>query len=274
MSSRSLVFFAAIAFIFLVTGQFLMGRQGLLLGFLIASAFNFYIYFLSERRVLIFFQTEQVVGQDIWGIQDCLSKISKALRTQSPKIFISAFPEPFILTMSRGWGETKIILTESLLRELNKQEVEDLLTLQLHYSTSNTSLFLGFRTLLCEIFFILAQFFDFLLNLPFYLSRSTERITFVQKVFLPFAFVLQQSFQKDLMKSDEYVAKLIGSKERLAKLIWKLNSLNHNSPLQAPPSCAVAYAVNPLTYEGINSYFQRHAPLEERIKNLIGNKTV
>ncbi len=274
MSSRSLVFFAMIAFLFLVSGQLLMGRQGLLLGFLIASAFNFYIYFLSEKRILVFFQTERTIGQDIWGIQDCLSKISKILRTQPPQIYISSFSEPFVFTMSRGWGQTKIILTESLLKELNKQEVEDLLTLQLHYSTSNTSLFLGFRTLLCEIFFILAQFFDFILNLPFYFSKNSERVTFFQKVFLPFAFLLQQSFQKDLMKADEYVAQLIGSKERLARLLWKLNSLNHNTPLQAPPSCAIAYAVNPLTYEGINSYFQRHAPLEVRIQNLIGSKTI
>lgn len=274
MNSKSLLFFAIISFLFLLVGQITFGRQGLLLGFLIASVFNLYIYFLSEKRVLSFFSGTEVLGQDIWGLRESVQNISRTLRVQPPKVYISDSAEPFVLTMSRGWGHTKIIITESLLNELSKDEVQDLLTLQIFYATSNISMFLGFRTLLCEIFFILAQFFDFVLNLPFYFNKNSQRVNFFQKLFAPIAALLQSSFKKELLKADEYVAQLIGSKERLAKLIWKLNSLNHNSPVKAPPSCALVYAVNPLTVDGINSYFRRHTKLQDRIKNLIGTTSI
>lgn len=273
LNSRSLAFFTFISFVFLITGQLLLGRQGLLVGFLIASAFNFYIYFLSEKRVLHVFDAQPVVGQDIWGIQGKLKKICASFRTAYPKIYITQSPSPISFSMSRGWGHTRIIISEKLLQELNSQEIEDLLTLHVFYTIAKPSLYVGFRTLLCEVFFIFAQFADFIINIPFYLAKS-KKVVFTQKLFLPIGQMIQNSFRKDLIAMDEHVAQAIGSKERLASLLWKLNSLNHNTPSEAPPSCALVFSVNPLTETGLHSYFQRHFTLETRIKALVGNKTI
>lgn len=274
MNSRNLIFFSIISFLFLIAGQLLWGRQGLLLGFLIASAFNYYIYFFSEKRILRFFSARELIGQDIWGLDRIIKDIAKTHRYQPPKILMSPQKKFFSLTLSRGWGHNFIILTEDLLNELSKEEAQDLLTLHSYYANTNLSFFLGFRTTLCEVFFILSQSFDFLLNIPLIILGAKDSIVFFQRALAPVIGFIQGTFHKDLKAMDEDVAKIIGSKDRYARLLWKLHSLNHNHPIVAPPSCALLYPINPLTSNHLDPYFQKHQSIQERIKLLTGAHSI
>jgi heat shock protein HtpX len=268
---RGWIFLGIVSFLFLATGQAILGRQGLLLGFLAASALNFYIYIISEKMIFNFFKAEQLEGQDAWGVTSSLAKASENFQSYPPQVYLTKINSPLIFCTSRGWGKSKIILSEALLDKLTKEEIQDLLTIHMLYLLSLSSFFIGFRTQFAEIIYVIGKFLDTVLSLPYIFSGQEKRIVFFQKLLLPLGTLFIQSQKKTLFSVDSRAAKIIGSKERFAKLLWKLQGLIQTKPFPAPPSPVILFVINPLTTDGLDKYFQKHLGLDIRIKNLIGH---
>lgn len=268
---RGWVFLGIVSFLFLIVGQALMGRQGLLIGFLLASALNFYIYIISEKMIFNFFKAEPLMGQDSWGATSALARAVENFHSIPPELYLTRVDSPLIFCTSRGWGKSKIIISESLLNKLTKEEIQDLLMVHMLYLLSLSSLFIGFRTQFAEIIYVIAKFLDTILSLPYIVSNIDKRAMFFQKLFLPFGTLFIESYKKTLLHVDEQAAKLIGSNERYAKLIWKLQGLIQTKPFKAPPSPVILFMINPLTTDGLDKYFQKHFDMNVRIKNLVGH---
>jgi len=241
------------------------------MGFLAASALNFYIYFVSEKMIFNFFKAEPLEGQDSWGVNSSLAKAAENFHSYPPKVYLTRISSPLIFCTSRGWGKSKIILSEALLNKLSKEEIQDLLMIHTLYLLSLSSFFIGFRTQFAEIIYVITKFLDMVLSIPFIVYGQEKRIVFFQKILLPLGTIFAETYKKTLLHVDEQAAKLIGSKERYAKLIWKLQGLIQTQPLPAPPSPVILFVINPLTTNGLDKYFQKHFGLDVRIKNLIGH---
>lgn len=268
---RGWIFLSIVSFLLLVGGQALLGRQGLLIGFLAASALNFYIYFVSEKMIFNFFKAVPLEGQDSWGVTNALSKAVENFHSFPPQIYITKIESPLIFCTSRGWGKSKIILSEALLNKLNRDEIQDLLMIHMLYLLLLNSFFVGFRTQFAEIIYVITKFLDTLLSLPYIAYSQNKRVVFFQKLFLPIGTIFAKSHKKNLLIIDEKAAKAIGSKERYAKLLWKLQGLVQTRPFPAPPSPVILFVINPLTTDGLDKYFQKHFGLDIRIKNLVGH---
>ncbi|MES2770141.1 MAG: hypothetical protein V4596_13430 [Bdellovibrionota bacterium] len=268
---RGWIFLGIVSFLFLIAGQALFGRQGLLMGFLAASALNFYIYFVSEKMIFNFFKAEALTGQDSWGVTSSLVKAAENFHSFPPQVYITKIDSPLIFCTSRGWGKSKIILSEALLNKLTKEEIQDLLMIHMLYLLSLSAFFIGFRAQFAEIIYVITKFLDLILSLPYIVSGQDKKIVFFQKILLPFGTIFAETHKKTLLHVDEQAAKLIGSKERYAKLIWKLQGLLQTKPFPAPPSPVILFMINPLTTNGLDKYFQKHFGLDVRIKNLVGH---
>lgn len=269
-NSRGWIFLSLVSLVFMIIGQLMFGRQGLLLGFFVASALNVYIYFISEKIIFNFYKAEPLKGQDPWGAGSALQKVSQQFRAPPAQIFITRMDCPILFCSHRGWGKNKIILSDSLLDKLTPLEIQDLLTIHMFYLLGSHSLFVGFRSQFTETIFIISRALDIFISLP-RLIVGKKPFVFFQKLFLPLGTLFMKSFKKSLLSTDEQAAKVIGSNERMAKLLWKLDSLFTTKPLSTPPSPNILCLVNPLTYEGLDLYFQRHFSIDKRIKNLLGH---
>ena len=70
-------------------------------------------------------------------------------------------------------------------------------------------------------------------------------------------------------QADATGAQLTGNPLPLAGALQKLDDYAHNAPmLEANPSTANMFIVNPLSGGGISSLFSTHPPIEERIRRL------
>jgi heat shock protein HtpX len=271
VDNRGWIFLGLVSLFFLILGQAILGRQGLLIGFFVASALNIYIYFVSEKLLVSFFKAKALEGQDCWGVADGMVKVCDGFHTPEPHVYITKIDSPIICCTSRGWGRSKIILSEHLLEKLDREEIYHLLLIHVLYILSLNSFFIGFRTQFAEIIFVITRFLDSVLSLPLIFSGQDKRIVFFQKMFTPIGTIFFDSQRSILLGVDEQAARLIGSNEKYAKLIWKLQSLIQTKPFQTPPSPSVLFVINPLTTDGLEKYFQKHFGLEVRIKKLIGH---
>ncbi len=86
----------------------------------------------------------------------------------------------------------------------------------------------------------------------------------------PFAALLIQlaiSRSREFM-ADEGGAQMAGNPLSLAGALRKLETRAHQIPMNASPSTAHMFIVNPLSGGGIAKLFSTHPPMEERIARL------
>jgi heat shock protein HtpX len=81
--------------------------------------------------------------------------------------------------------------------------------------------------------------------------------------------------QMAVSRSREYLAdatgaQIAGSPEGLARALEKLGSYSRRIPMDANPSTAHMFIVNPLSGKSLQSLFSTHPPVEERISRLRG----
>jgi heat shock protein HtpX len=89
----------------------------------------------------------------------------------------------------------------------------------------------------------------------------------------PFAAMI---IQMAISRSREYLADstgagFAGTPEGLARALDKLGQYSKRIPMNANPSTAHMFIVNPLSGRSLMSLFSTHPPLEERIARLRGN---
>ncbi len=83
--------------------------------------------------------------------------------------------------------------------------------------------------------------------------------------------------QMAISRSREYLAdatgaKLAGSSEGLASALEKLGAYSKRLPMDANPSTAHMFIVNPLSGRSLMSLFSTHPPMEERVARLRGSR--
>ena len=80
-----------------------------------------------------------------------------------------------------------------------------------------------------------------------------------------------------ISRSREYLAdgtgaSFVGNPEGLARALEKLGTYSKRLPMNANPSTAHMFIVNPLSGKSLMSLFSTHPPLEERIARLRGSR--
>ena len=99
-------------------------------------------------------------------------------------------------------------------------------------------------------------------------------VTIVLAIIAPIAAML---IQMAISRSREYIADATGARiihngRPLANALQKLETANHQLPMQVNPAQAQMYIVNPLTAGRITKLFSTHPPIEERIQRLLAMK--
>jgi heat shock protein HtpX len=83
------------------------------------------------------------------------------------------------------------------------------------------------------------------------------------------AMIIQMAISRSReYQADATGARLAGSSDGLADALGKLGSYTRQLPMNANPSTAHMFIVNPLSGRGLQSLFSTHPPLEERIARL------
>ncbi len=274
-NTRAWVFLSILSAVFLIFGEVLGGRQGLLIGFILALTLNFYLFFAGDARILKYFNVEHVKGQDPWGLQELVKNVARSISTAAPQVFLSSSPVPFAFSIGRLWGSSKVILSEGLLKKLTPEELKIVVTLQvlqiqkLHNHTS------GLLGQFSELLFLGAHGLDRFLEFLNIFTKNNE-IHFFQNLISPLGTLLMrtqikpESFLHTDLASIEFLP-AEKNPAQLAEVLWKLHSYATTQPLAMPPSMAPLFVVNPLTGRANARYFDFHPSIEARIKNLLGH---
>jgi heat shock protein HtpX len=253
------------------------GRQGLLIGFVLALATNFVSYFYSDKIVLRMYGARPVEGIDPYGLQDMVAKLADQIGIPKPKVYIIPTETPNAFATGRSPQHAAVAATEGILKLLTREEMEGVLAHELSHVQHRDTLIMAVAATLATVIMYLAQMARWAAIFGGMRRDDDDRGSGVLETLLlalvaPLAATVIQlaiSRGREFM-ADDSGAHMTGNPQALASALWKIHNYAQAMPMAATPATAHMFIVNPLYGGGLLNLFSTHPPIEERIRRLTG----
>ena len=260
---------------FMFIGNLLGGRQGLIIAFFFAAGMNLFSYWYSDKIVLRMYNAREATpGQapELYGlVQDLASRAG----LPTPKIYIIPQESPNAFATGRNPENAVVAVTEGLLKIMNREELAGVLAHELAHVKNRDILIGSIAATMAGAIMMLASIarWSAIFGVG---SDDNEGMggfgLIIMSILAPIAAVL---IQTAISRSREYMADSSGARfaqnnEGLAKALEKLGAYSRKRPMDANPSTAHMFIVNPLSGQKMMSLFSTHPPLNDRIARLRG----
>jgi heat shock protein HtpX len=258
---------------FLVFCSQTAGRAGLLLGLLVSLFFHTLFFIWGDGLLLRRFKLLPLSGKDPWGINQQV----KSLTVDSPirlssgaQVYILEDDLPTAFSLEIPLKKPMIVLTQALIKKMTPEEIEMAIIHQVCQLQYRQSLKFGVLSLLANTAAQLGLFLDRLWIPNSIFNRKQKPFLSLFSPLISILVRLSHSVQ-DLYTIDQHAAQLIGSREKLGKLIWKLEGWALTRPMELLPATSHLFIVNPERIKIKNNLLQFHPTVKDRLEKLVGS---
>jgi heat shock protein HtpX len=273
---RTTLLLGALTGLLMLIGGYFGGKSGVVIAFLFAMVMNFGSYWFSDKIVLRMYKAQEISesqAPELYGIVKNL-----ALRGDLPMPRVYVIPEntPNAFATGRDENHAVVAVTEGITRILNRDELEGVIGHELTHIKNKDMLIGSIAATLAGAIVMLANMAQWAAIFGG-VSRDDDEGRgggliglILMAILAPIAAVV---IQMAISRSREFLAdaggaKISGKPYGLAGALEKLQRASQAIPMDANPSTAHMFIVNPLTGGSLMSLFSTHPPIEERIARL------
>ncbi|HKU59724.1 MAG TPA: zinc metalloprotease HtpX [Gemmatimonadales bacterium] len=268
---KTFILLAGLMGLFLLAGQLLGGAQGLALAAILGFAFNFGMYFFSDRLVLRMYGAQVVTEAQAPELYRMVDRLRQRAGLPMPVVAVAPHDQPNAFATGRNPSHAVVAVTTGILKYVPQEELEGVIAHELAHVKNRDML----------ISTIAAGIAGVLSNLPYLLlfggSRDDEGghpyaqlalalLAPLGAMLMQFAISRQREFE-----ADRVGAQILGRPLPLANALKRLDALAHRIPMEIAPAAAPLAQVNPLAAaggRGLGRLFSTHPPTEERVARL------
>ena len=274
-SIKTALLLGALTGLLMLIGGYFGGKNGVVIAFLFAMVMNFGSYWFSDKIVLRMYKAQEISesqAPELYGIVKNL-----ALRGDLPMPRVYVIPEntPNAFATGRDENHAVVAVTEGITRILNRDELEGVIGHELTHIKNKDMLIGSIAATLAGAIVMLANMAQWAAIFGG-VSRDDDEGgggligLILMAILAPIAATV---IQMAISRSREFLAdaggaKISGKPYGLAGALEKLQRASQAIPMDANPSTAHMFIVNPLTGGSLMSLFSTHPPLEERIARL------
>lgn len=271
---KTALLLGALTVLLVFIGGAIGGQQGMLVAFVLALGMNFFAYWFSDKMVLAMYRAQPIEESQA----PALYRIVRTLATRGgipmPRVYLIPAETPNAFATGRNPQHAAVAVTEGIMRILDEEELEGVLAHELSHVKNRDVLIATIAATLAGAITYLAHMAQW--AMIFGGRRDDEEegggvLGGILMVFLaPIAAML---IQLAVSRAREYQAdasgaRLAGKPGGLAKALGKLDTASKALPMDASPSTAHLFIVNPLSGRSLLRLFSTHPPIEERIARL------
>jgi heat shock protein HtpX len=258
----------------LVGGEAIAGRQGLYYALGIAAVMNFGSYFFSEKLALMTYNAQPVTPEENPAAYRRMEPIVRGLTQRMglpmPKLWLIPDPSPNAFATGRNPSHASVAFTEGILQLMNDNEIEGVVAHELGHVLHRD-------ILISSIAAMLATAITFLARMAFWFGGSRDDedrgggiSAILMMILAPIAaMVIQMAISRSReYDADAASAKYVGSPYPLINGLEKLDGWSKRIPMEATPSTAHMFIIQPFTGESLMRLFSTHPSTEDRIARL------
>jgi heat shock protein HtpX len=275
---KTFILLAGLTVILLLIGQALGGKSGLYLGLFFALIMNFVSYWFSDKIALKMSGAQEVSQDQAPDLHQMVQRLCVQAGLPKPRVYIIPQDTPNAFATGRNPEHAAVAVTEGILRILKPEELEGVLAHELAHIKNRDILISSIAAVMAGAISYIGTMIQW--GTMFGMGRSDDEEgggrgnmigALLLAIVAPIAAML---IQMAISRSREYIADATGARiihngRPLANALQKLETANHQLPMQVNPAQAQMYIVNPLAGGGINRLFSTHPPIEERIQRLM-----
>jgi heat shock protein HtpX len=261
--------------LFVLVGSAIGGKSGAIYAFIFAALMNFVSYWFSDKIVLRMYGAKEVSEGEAPELYQIVAELTSKASMPMPKVYVMENDTPNAFATGRNPEHAAVAVTTGILRILSKEELAGVIGHELSHIRHRDILISTIAATLAGAISMLASMARF--GAIFGGGRSEDGggrggnilFTLIFSMIAAFAAML---IQMAISRSREYLADEGGAHLShplsLAKALGKLDMAVKRIPMEANPSTAHMFIVNPLRGGGVLSLFSTHPPIEERIARL------
>jgi len=255
-------------------GDLLGGQRGVAIFFVIAAAMNFFSYWFSDKIVLRAYNAQELDAQSEPELYSIVNELAHAASIPMPRLYLIDSDTPNAFATGRNANHAAVAVTRGIMRICTRDELKGVIGHELSHVTNRDILTSSIVATMAGAIMMIGTMIRWgaLFGLG---SRDNEEGSGLEGLLIggilaPIAATL---IQLAISRTREYQADASGASLThhplyLASALRKLEAANERMPLEASPSTAHLFIVNPLSATGIARLFSTHPPIDERIHRL------
>ncbi len=274
---KTTILLAILTAVIMWIGHFFGGQQGMIIALIFAGAMNFFSYWFSDKIVLKMYRAKEATQQEAPKLYEIVRNLVTKAGLPMPKLFIIPSETPNAFATGRNPEHAVVAVTDGLLKLMNKDEITGVLAHELAHVKNRDILIGSIAATMAGAIMLLASMARWSAIFGG-MSRDDDEGgsgfigLIVMAVIAPIAAMI---IQMAISRSREYLADSTGSEiaqnpNGLASALEKLGAFSKRLPMDANPSTAHMFIVNPLSGRSLMTLFSTHPPIEERIARLRG----
>jgi heat shock protein HtpX len=272
---KTALLLGALTGLLMLIGGLIGGRGGVFIAFIFAMILNFGSYWFSDKIVLKMYHAQEVSESSARDLFNIVRNLALKAQLPMPRVYI--IPEETANAFATGRNEKHAVVavTEGIMKILNKEELEGVIAHELSHIKNRDMLIGSIAATLAGAIVMLAHMAQW--AAIFGGGRSEDEDSgggiiglIAMAILAPIAAAL---IQMAISRSREYLADASGAgitknPYGLAGALAKLSKASQIIPMDANPSTAHLFIVNPLSGKLLMNLFSTHPPLENRIARL------
>jgi heat shock protein HtpX len=272
---KTALLLGALTGLLMLIGGLFGGQQGVVIAFIFAMVMNFGSYWFSDKLVLRMYKARPVSESEAPELHAMVKNLALKASLPMPHVYIIPGDTPNAFATGRDEHHAVVAVTEGILRILDRDELEGVISHELTHIKNRDMLIGSIAATLAGTIVMLAHMAQWAAIFGG-ASRDDEEGgggiigLILMAVLAPIAAAI---IQMAISRSREYLAdaggaKISGKPYDLAGALEKLSRASRAIPMEANPSTAHMFIVNPLTRRSLMNLFSTHPPIEERIARL------
>jgi heat shock protein HtpX len=274
---KTAFFLTLLTLLLMFIGRAFGGQNGMILALVIAAVMNFVSYFYSDKIALAMYRAQPVTREQLPRAYEIVERLTQKIGIPMPKIYVIPDESPNAFATGRNPSHASVALTEGILKLLNDEEMEGVLAHELGHVNNRDMLISSVAATIAGAITMVATMGRWAMIFGGMGGDREERqggglAALFMLIVAPIAASL---IQLAVSRSREYQADatgahFTGNPYALASALSKLDAYSRRLPLQATPSTAHLFIIQPLLGISFGNLFSTHPPIAKRIERLTG----
>jgi len=258
-------------------GRAFGGQNGMLLALAFAAVMNFVSYFYSDKIALRMYRAQPVTREELPRAYAAVERLTQKIGIPMPKIYVIPNDSPNAFATGRNPQHASVAVTQGILNLLTDEELEGVLAHELGHVNNRDILISSVAATVAGAITMLARMGRFAMIFGGMGGDRDDRRggglgALLMLILAPIAASL---IQLAVSRSREYQADatgahFTGNPYALASALGKLDAYSRRLPMQATPSTAHLFIIQPFLGMNFGSLFSTHPPIAKRIERLTG----
>lgn len=275
---KTALLLTALTAMIIAVGWMFGGKTGMIIALVFAGGVNLFSYWFSDKIVLKMYNAREITRSEAPDLYDIIQELVQKAQLPMPAVYVIPKSAPNAFATGRNPDHAVVAVTQGLTEIMDREEIKGVFAHELSHIKDRDILISAVAATLAGAVMVLANLARWSAIFGGGAADDEGGLGFfgliAMSIIAPVAAVIVQMavFRSREYLADSEGARLAGHSEGLARALEKLGAHARKRPMNANPSMAHMFIVNPLSGGSLMKLFSTHPPLEERVARLRGEK--